>query len=130
MKKAVAAMKATRAALARTQLVAPVTGIVVARAAEVGREITAGGDPPFLVASDLGVVRIEARVDAAFARDRKLGDTLSFRVDDIPGIFQGEIIGMSWTHQAGNPEVIRLVLSSKNSDRLLRQGTSVKIHFD
>jgi RND family efflux transporter MFP subunit len=131
MQSAEAAAKATRAVLARTQLVSPVTGTVVARAAEIGREIIAGGEPPFLVASDLGVVRVEAHVDADFALRRRLGDPVTFAVDGIPGQqFQGKIIELSQPPEAGSAEKTRLVLMTKNDGRFLLPGTSVMLHLE
>ena len=125
-----AAMKATQSALERTKLVSPVAGMIVMRAAEVGKEVNAGGDHSFLVASDLGVVKIEARVDAAIAREWRLGKKVLFRVDEIPGrAFQGEVIQMSQAPNVGGADEISLVLATNNSDRLLRPGISLKIHL-
>ena len=123
-----AAMDATRAALERTKLVSPIAGTIVTRAVEVGTEIRAGGGPAFSVASYLGSVKIEARVDAAFARDRSLGDKISFRVDEIPDRrFEGEVIQIL---QAPKGEKASVVLLTNNSERLLRPGASVKIRFE
>ena len=127
---AAAAANAARSTLERTKLLSPVAGTIVTRAAEVGREVSASGKALFLVASDLGVVKIEARVDASFIRDRRLGDTVVFAVDEFPGrLFQGKIIELSQPPEAGSAENSRLVLLTKNDARLLQPGNSVKIHL-
>ena len=128
--RAEAAMKATRRAVEQTKLVSPLAGTIVARAVEVGREAKVGGEPAFLVASDLSVVKVEARVDAAIAREWRLGKKVFFRVDEIPGrAFQGEVIQLSQAPNVGGADEISLVLATNNADRLLRPGTSLKIHL-
>jgi multidrug efflux pump subunit AcrA (membrane-fusion protein) len=124
------AVKATRRAFERMKLVSPIAGTIITRAAEVGREVGVGGEPLLLVAGDLSVVKVEARVDAATARDRKLGDNVSSSVDEVAGrLFQGEVTQMSQAAKVGSADEINLVLTTNNSGNLLRPGTSVKIHL-
>jgi len=124
------AIKATQKAIERAKLVSPVAGTIVARAAEVGREVSAGGESLFLVTSDLSIVNVEARVDAAFAQNRRLGETILFGVDSIPDRqFQGKVIQMSQAPKARGAGEISLILVTINSDRLLPPGASVRVRF-
>ena len=125
-----AAINATLKALERTKLVSPVAGTIVMRAVEIGKKVSAG-DGSFLVAINLGLVKVEAGVDAGVVRDRRLGDTVSFAVDAFPDrLFQGKIIGMSQVSEdESSADETHLVLSTRNDDGLLRPGTSVNIHL-
>ena len=125
-----AATSATRRALERKMLLSPIGGTIVARAAEIGKEARVGGEPLFLVTGDLSVVKVEARVDAAIAREWRLGKKVFFRADEIPGrIFEGEVTQMSQAPNVEGADEISLVLATNNSDHLLQPGTSLKIYL-
>ncbi|ARN80129.1 hypothetical protein DSM21852_33240 [Methylocystis bryophila] len=130
MTTAEAAINATKATLKTAELVSPIDGTIVGRAVDVGKMVRAG-EPSFLVASDIGVVKIEAQVDAAFAATHRLGDAIAFRVDDIPGqLFHGKLTQMSQEPAAGGADEMSVVLRASNEDGLLQPGSSIRIRFE
>ncbi len=126
-----AAMKAARTAFERTKLKSPIAGTIIARAAEVGMEVSAGSEPPFLVTPDLSIVKVEVRVDAAIARRWKVGDEISFGVERVPGrLFQGKVTAMSQAPNLEGKERIELIIAAENNSGLLQPETSAKINLE
>ena len=117
-----AALQAARIDLAETKVVAPVDGAIVARNVEPGQKVAAGDAAPlFLIATDLAMMKILATVDEKDIGEIKLGDRVSFSVENLPGrSFNGEVT------QVESPNV---VIAAPNPDLSLKPGmrATVKI---
>lgn len=80
------ALRQARVDLARTVISAPVDGVVLRRAVEVGQTLTAGFSTPLLyeiAAADGGLV-LEARIDEADIGGIREGQAVRFSVDAFP----------------------------------------------
>src|SRR5688572_4927053 len=74
-----------------TTIRAPVNGVVVSRAVDVGQTVAASLSAPtlFTIAEDLGKMQVEVSVDEADIGRIKLEDRASFTVDSFPGMTFG-----------------------------------------
>jgi HlyD family secretion protein len=82
-----AALHQTQVDLEHTRITAPVDGIVVSRAIDVGQTVAASLQAPvlFTIAQDLTKMQVETSVDEADIGRIKLEDRASFTVDAFPG---------------------------------------------
>ncbi len=82
-----AALVQAQADLDHTTIRAPVNGVVVSRAVDVGQTVAASLQAPtlFTIAEDLTKMQVEASVDEADIGRIKLEDRSSFTVDSFPG---------------------------------------------
>jgi HlyD family secretion protein len=83
-----AALAQAQADLERTTIRAPVNGVVVSRAVDVGQTVAASLQAPtlFTIAEDLTKMQVEVSVDEADIGRVKLRDRASFTVDSFPGL--------------------------------------------
>ena len=87
-----AALNAARINLAKTNIISPIDGVVVARNIEVGQAVAADATPLFLVAADLRFLRISANAREKDVGDIKPGDKVSFEVEAFPNrVFTGDV---------------------------------------
>ncbi len=83
-----------RVDLERTQIRAPVDGIVVKRSVEPGQTVAASLQAPemFVIAKSLSDMQVEASIDEADIGRVRAGQAASFTVDAFPGrSFSGEV---------------------------------------
>src|SRR5881409_2773971 len=82
-----AALHQAQADLEHTTIRAPVNGVVVSRAVDVGQTVAASLQAPtlFTIAQDLTKMQVETSVDEADIGRVKLEDRASFTVDAFPG---------------------------------------------
>ena len=82
-----AALSQAQADLAHTTIRAPVNGVVISRAVDVGQTVAASLQAPtlFTIAEDLTKMQVEVSVDEADIGRIKLDDRASFTVDSFPG---------------------------------------------
>jgi HlyD family secretion protein len=82
-----AALQQAQVDLDHTTIRAPVDGVVVARAVDVGQTVAASLQAPvlFTIAQDLTKMQVETSVDEADIGRIKLEDRASFTVDAFPG---------------------------------------------
>jgi HlyD family secretion protein len=82
-----AALVQAQADLDHTTIRAPVNGVVVSRAVDVGQTVAASLQAPtlFTIAEDLTKMQVEVSVDEADIGRIKLEDRSSFTVDSFPG---------------------------------------------
>jgi len=83
-----------RVDLERTQIRAPVDGIVVKRSVEPGQTVAASLQAPemFVIAKSLSDMQVEASIDEADIGRVKSGQAVTFTVDAFPGRgFSGEV---------------------------------------
>ncbi|MBI4637201.1 MAG: efflux RND transporter periplasmic adaptor subunit [Candidatus Rokubacteria bacterium] len=81
--------------LEHTTIRAPVDGVVVSRAVDVGQTVAASLQAPvlFTIAQDLTKMQVETSVDEADIGRIKLGDRATFTIDAFPGErFTGEVV--------------------------------------
>ena len=97
-----AALEEARVNLDRTEIRAPLDGIVIRRDVEEGQTVAASLQAPtlFTLAQDLTRMRIETYVDEADIGRLRVGQTAVFTVDAYPGrSFQGQVTAI---HKAPN----------------------------
>ena len=82
-----AALQQAQVDLDRTVIRAPVNGVVVSRAVDVGQTVAASLQAPtlFIIAQDLTKMQVETSVDEADIGRIKVEDRASFTVDAFPG---------------------------------------------
>src|SRR5204862_6651733 len=82
-----AAVTVAQTNLNHTTIRAPVDGVVVSRAVDVGQTVAASLQAPtlFTIAQDLTKMQVETSVDEADIGRVKLADRASFTVDAFPG---------------------------------------------
>jgi HlyD family secretion protein len=89
-----AALEQARIDLSRTQIRAPIDGVVISRSVDLGQTVAASLQAPvlFKIAQDLSVIRIEAKVDEADIGSIEPEDPASFTVDAFPDqTFPGQV---------------------------------------
>ena len=120
-----AALTAAEVALDHTDIVAPVEGMVVSRNVEMGQTVAAGMEEPlFVIATDLVVMRVDARVGEKEIGAVKLGDKATFTVGTLPDhFFAGAVSRIEQTPQT-TPDVAtyNLAINAPNPDLLLKPG--------
>jgi RND family efflux transporter MFP subunit len=126
-------LRATTNTLKLTEIVSPIDGVVISRLVEIGRWVTAENLAPlFLVARDLTIVKITIKLDEKEFRAIRIGDKVSFSVEQLPGSsFEGvaSVISLS---QPDTIEVgtVDLVITARNPDLQLKPGMSAKIKIN
>jgi HlyD family secretion protein len=89
-----AALRQAQVDLEHTTIRAPVDGVVVSRAVDVGQTVAASLQAPilFTIAQDLTKMQVETSVDEADIGRIRLGDRATFTVDAFPGeSFEGKV---------------------------------------
>jgi HlyD family secretion protein len=90
-----AALVQAQADLEHTTIRAPVNGVVVSRAVDLGQTVAASLQAPtlFTIAEDLTKMQVEVSVDEADIGRIRLEDRTSFTVDSFPGqTFRGTVV--------------------------------------
>ncbi len=91
---AAANLTQARVNLAKTVILAPIDGIVVARNVDVGQTVAASLQAPtlFVIAADLSQMQLKASIDEADVGRIAQGQNVSFTVDAYPGeSFRGTV---------------------------------------
>jgi HlyD family secretion protein len=89
-----ASLASARVDLGRTEIRAPVDGVVIKRSVDVGQTVAASLQAPelFIIAKDLRDMQVETSIDEADVGRIRLGQRASFSVDSFPGrSFNGEV---------------------------------------
>ncbi|HEU0200143.1 MAG TPA: efflux RND transporter periplasmic adaptor subunit, partial [Burkholderiaceae bacterium] len=89
-----ASLAAARVDLGRTEIRAPVDGVVIKRSVDVGQTVAASLQAPelFIIARDLRDMQVETSIDEADIGRIRSGQRASFTVDAFPGRnFNGEV---------------------------------------
>ncbi len=125
------ALNTARINLAKTNIISPIDGVVVARNIDVGQTVAADATPLFLVAADLKVLRISANVGEKDIGDIKPGDKVSFEVEAFPNrAFTGEVTRIDRSPEASqNAASYTVVISAPNADLSLKPGMSATIRI-
>lgn len=120
-----AAVAVAQAALDKTLIRAPFTGVVGLRQVSVGAYVQAGHDIVNL--ESLHPLKVDFKVPELFATKLKKGQTVNIRVDAVPGrTFEGTVTAVDpQVDVAGRAIVLRASVS--NPERLLRPGMFARV---
>jgi len=105
--------------LARTQIRAPVDGVVIKRSVAVGQTVAASLQAPelFVIAKDLRDMQVETSVDEADVGRIQVGQRATFTVDAFPGrSFSGEVQQIRKAAQTVQNVVTYTVLVTANNE--------------
>ncbi len=120
-----------RVDLGRTEIRAPVDGIVIKRSVEPGQTVAASLQAPemFVIAKSLADMQVETSVDEADVGRLKVGQEANFTVDAFPGKrFKGEVTQVRKAAQVvSNVVTYTAVVSAANPDQLLLPGMTANV---
>src|SRR5881397_884989 len=126
-----AQVKQAQAALEHTTIRAPVDGVVVSRAVDVGQTVAASLQAPtlFTIAQDLTKMQVETSVDEADIGRIKLEDRATFTVDAFPGqTFSGVVTQIRKAAQiVQNVVTYTVVISVDNPGGRLLPGMTANV---
>lgn len=112
--------------LGYTTITAPMNGVIISRAVEVGQTVASSFNTPtlFQIANDLRQMRIEAMVSEADVGGVKEGQPVEFTVEAYPGQnFSGEIAQVRFAPVTNQNVVTYMVIVGvRNEDLKLRPG--------
>ena len=114
-----AALASARVDLTRTEIRAPVNGVVIKRSVELGQTVAASLQAPelFVIAKDLSDMQVETSIDEADVGRMRAGQRASFTVDAFSGrTFNGEVRQIRKSAQTVQNVVTYTVLVSANNE--------------
>lgn len=121
-----AALKKANVDLGRTKIFAPISGLVIIRAVEVGQTVAASMNAPtlFQIAQDLTKMRIEASVSEADVGGVEEGQSVTFLVDAFQGrTFKGKVQQVRFAPTTNqNVVTYTTIVEVNNPDLKLRPG--------
>ncbi len=115
-----AALASARVDLSRTEIRAPVDGVVIKRTVDVGQTVAASLQAPelFVIAKDLRDMQVETSIDEADVGRIRVGQRASFTVDAFPGRpFAGEVKSVRKAAQNVQNVVTYIAIISANNER-------------
>lgn len=119
--------------LGRTELRAPVDGIVIKRSVEPGQTVAASLQAPemFVIARNLSDMQVETAIDEADVGRVKVGQEASFTVDAFPGRrFKGEVMQVRKAATVvSNVVSYTVVISAANPDLILLPGMTANVRI-
>jgi HlyD family secretion protein len=122
-----------RVDLGRTQIRAPVDGIVIKRSVEPGQTVAASLQAPemFVIAQNLTDMRVETAIDEADVGRLQLGQEATFTVDAFPGKrFKGTVNQVRKAAQVvSNVVTYTVVVSAANPDLILLPGMTANVRI-
>ena len=128
-----AQLAAAKVDLARTEIRAPVDGVVIKRSVDVGQTVAASLQAPelFIIARDLRDMQVETSIDEADVGRTRVGQSASFTVDAFPGrTFSGEVRQVRKSAQTVQNVVTYTVLvSAANPEGQLMPGMTANVRI-
>ena len=119
--------------LGRTELRAPVDGIVIKRSVEPGQTVAASLQAPemFVIAQNLTDMQVETAIDEADVGRLRVGQEASFTVDAFPGKrFKGEVRQVRKAAQVvSNVVSYTVVISAANPELILLPGMTANVRI-
>jgi HlyD family secretion protein len=115
-----AALASSRVDLSRTEIRAPVDGVVIKRTVDVGQTVAASLQAPelFVIAKDLRDMQVETSIDEADVGRIRVGLRASFTVDAFPSRpFAGEVKTVRKAALNVQNVVTYIAIVSANNDR-------------
>jgi HlyD family secretion protein len=119
--------------LARTELRAPIDGVIIKRDVNPGQTVAVGLEAKtlFKIAGDLRAMAIHGKIDEAEIGRVKRGQKVNFTVDAYPNrVFAGRVLQVRMS-----PEVVQnvvtytVVISAPNPDQLLLPGMTASLRI-
>lgn len=128
-----AALGQARVDLSRTEIRAPVDGIVIKKSVEPGQTVAVSLSAPemFVIAKNLSDMQVEAAIDEADIGRVALGQEVSFTVDAFPGRkFKGQVKQVRKAAQVvSNVVSYTVVISASNPDFILLPGMTANVRI-
>jgi HlyD family secretion protein len=122
-----------RVDLGRTEIRAPVDGIVIKRSVEPGQTVAASLQAPemFVIARNLADMQVETAIDEADVGRLQLDQEASFTVDAFPGKrFKGNVVQVRKAAQVvSNVVTYTVVVSAGNPDLILLPGMTANVRI-
>jgi HlyD family secretion protein len=122
-----------RVDLDRTEIRAPVDGIVIKRSVEPGQTVAASLQAPemFVIARNLTDMQVETAIDEADVGRLQVGQEATFTVDAFPGKrFKGEVRQVRKAAQVvSNVVSYTVVISAANPDLILLPGMTANVRI-
>jgi HlyD family secretion protein len=126
-----AALSQAKLDFQHSEIRAPVNGVVISRAVDVGQTVAASLQAPtlFTIAEDLTRMQVEAAVDEADVGRLREGMPATFTVDAFPGqTFRGEIVQIRKAPQVvQNVVTYTTVIAVANPERKLMPGMTANV---
>ncbi len=130
---ALSALRAAQVDLDRTDIYAPVNGVVIARNVDVGQTVAASLQAPilFLIAEDLTKMQVDTNVDEADISRIQVGQQASFTVDAFPGeVFKGQAVQIRQAPIVQqNVVTYNVVVAVVNPDLKLKPGLTANVRI-
>jgi HlyD family secretion protein len=121
----------SRVDLDRTEIRAPVDGIVVKKSVEPGQTVAASLQSPelFIIAQDLRRMQVDASIDESEVGRIRLGQQATFTVDAFPGrMFRGNVTQLRKAAQVVQNVVTYIaVIGAPNEDLSLFPGMTANV---
>ncbi len=120
--------------LAHTVIAAPIDGIVISRAVELGQTVNAGMSAPtlFILAADLTKMQVNANIDEADVGRMRPGQVVTFRVDAYPtDTFTGSVqqVRLQPT-TVQNVVTYQTVIEVPNPELKLKPGMTANVNIE
>jgi HlyD family secretion protein len=126
-----AQLSRARTNLENATILAPISGIVIARAVDVGQTVAASFSTPtlFSIAKDLTQMEVIASVDEADIGKIKTGQSVTFNVDAFPDReYNGSVTQIRMQPSTDNNVVTyNVVISAMNEDQSLLPGMTANL---
>src|SRR5262245_12189645 len=119
---------------AHTVIEAPIDGIVIQRAVELGQTVNAGMNAPllFIIAADLTKMQVNANIDEADVGSMRTGQNVTFRVDAFPSeAFSGTVqqVRLQPT-TVQNVVTYQTVINVPNQQLKLKPGMTANVQIE
>ncbi len=119
---------------AHTVIEAPIDGIVIQRAVELGQTVNAGMNAPllFIIAADLTKMQVNANIDEADVGSMRTGQNVTFRVDAFPtDTFTGSVqqVRLQPT-TVQNVVTYQTVITVPNQQLKLKPGMTANVQIE
>lgn len=128
-----ASLASARVDLGRTEIRAPVDGVVIKRSVDVGQTVAASLQAPelFVIARDLRDMQVEASIDEADIGRIRPGQRASFTVDAFPGrSFNGEVRQVRKSAQnVQNVVTYTVLIGANNESGQLMPGMTANVRI-
>jgi HlyD family secretion protein len=122
-----------RVDLGRTEIRAPVDGIVIKKSVEPGQTVAASLQAPemFVIARNLADMQVETAIDEADVGRLQVGQEANFTVDAFPGKrFKGQVMQVRKAAQVvSNVVSYTVVVSASNPDLILLPGMTANVRI-
>ncbi len=128
-----AALASAQVDLERTEIRAPVDGVVISRAVDAGQTVAASLNAPtlFTIAQDLRRMQVEAAIDESDVSRIQPGQKATFTVDAFPGrTFRGDVVQIRKAAvTVQNVVTYTVVIATANPDLQLVPGMTANVRI-